>query len=211
VHNQLTEHFHSIGHEAEHVGEKLGIVHGHEGGKQHTGNRRAHTAEVGKSSSAEGQASTSAQPQASNSKSSDDEIETPEPPAIVGEDEDEDDRSRSQHRGLRDHVRDRLFGRPRASTDRTHGHARTGSGGAIPRDPAARLRADSVRDSRRDVSPARSIRFVGDRPGSSGALETGTPSSVTPPGAGGIGPNGGLSSETPGTRVMFDLPTQRPK
>ncbi|KAG9102296.1 hypothetical protein FRC06_002141 [Ceratobasidium sp. 370] len=190
VHSQLAEHLHSIEHEVEHVGEKLGLTHSRE--------QAGHLPQP---------SPVEAQPQASTSKSSDEETEPREAPAIAVEDEDEEDRSRSQHRVLRNHVRDRLFGRPRAATDRTHGHARNSSSGATPRDPAARLRADSVRDSRRDVSPARSIRFADDRPGSSGT-GLGVESPVSSGSAGG---GSGSGDGTPGSRVMFDLPAQRPK
>ncbi|KAG9124548.1 hypothetical protein FRC07_011171 [Ceratobasidium sp. 392] len=194
VHNQITEHLQSMGHEAEHIGEKLGLTHSHE----QAGDERAHA------SGSQQPSPIDVQPQASTSKSSDEEIELREVPAAATEDDEEEDRSRSQHRGLRNHVRDRLLGRPRAATDRSHGHTRSGSSGATTRDPAARLRADSVRDSRRDVSPARSIRFVDDRPGSSGAspgVESGA----------GSGNGGSSGNDTPGSRVMFDLPTQRPR
>ncbi|QRV86568.1 Sodium/hydrogen exchanger family [Ceratobasidium sp. AG-Ba] len=191
VANQITEHLHAMEHEAEHVGEKLGLTHSDE--------------RTGPSSASAQHSPVEPQPQASTSRSSDQDNEPrPPPPAIVIGDEDEDDRSRSQHRGIRNHVRDRLFGRPRAATER-HGHTRSLSGGAT-RDPASRLRADSVRDSRRDASPARSIRFVDDRPGSSGGAD----GNINGSSSGNLAPNG-TGNETHGSRVMFDLPTQRPK
>lgn len=210
VHSQLAEHLHTLGHEAEHIGEKLGLVHSGDGKEAH-----AAAGANGDQLPPPAEASTSTQPQGSGPKSSDDEPEITEPAAVVVEDEDEDERSRSHTRGVRSHLRDRLFGRPRAATDRTH--VRTGSAGGGPtRDPAARLRADLARDSRRDESPARSIRFVDDQPGSSGAsvgVEGGsgaaTPTSLTSPANGGIG--SGSGNDTPGSRVMFDLPTQRPR
>ncbi|CAE7132718.1 unnamed protein product [Rhizoctonia solani] len=177
VHHQLSEHLHSIGHEAEQIGEKLGIAHANSSKDKHE------------------QPSPTATPEAGSSQQPSD---TPELPSIVLSDE-EDDRSRSRNREFRDHVRDRLIGRPRGATDRTQGHARTSS---TPnnslRDPAARLRADS-RDVRREASPARSIRFADDRPGSSGG-EGGTPPNGTT--------NGNGNGETT-QRVMFDLPTQK--
>ncbi|KAG8696243.1 hypothetical protein FRC08_007282 [Ceratobasidium sp. 394] len=58
-----------------------------------------------------------------------------------------------------------------------------------------------------NVSPARSIRFADDRPGSSG-----TGQGVELPVSGGSGNGGsGSGNDTPGSRVMFDLPTQRPR
>ena len=184
VHNQLSEHLHNIEHEAEEIGEKLGVVHSDS--SKH------------KQAPAEASVSTSAEPQQETSRSSDDECETT-PPAIVVDDE-EEDRSRSHTRGLRNHVRDRLLGRPRATAERTH--ARNGSSGSnTPRDPAARLRADLARDTTRDASPARSIRFADDRPTLPGAEGS------SPPGSGG----GASNDTTPGSRVMFDLPAQKPK
>ncbi|KAG8744739.1 hypothetical protein FRC10_009504 [Ceratobasidium sp. 414] len=202
VHSQLAEHLHSIEHEAEHVGEKLGLTHS----REQTGNEHAHASHLPQPSPVQS-SPVEAHPQPTTPKSSDEENEPREAPTVVVEDEEEENRSRSQHRALRNHVRDRLLGRPRAATDRSYGHARSSSGSATPRDPAARLRADSVRDSRRDVSPARSIRFVDDRPGSSGAglgVEL-------PVGSGSGNGGSGSGNDTPGSRVMFDLPTQRPR
>ncbi|CAE6518345.1 unnamed protein product [Rhizoctonia solani] len=179
VHHQLSEHLHSIGHEAEEIGEKLGITHSNDSSKDKH-DRPLPTTTPGAGSS---------RPQSSG---------TPELPSIVLPDEEEEDRSRSHTRGVRNHIRDRLLGRPRAATDRTHGHGRTSSApNNLLRDPAARLRADSVRDTMRDASPARSIRFADDRPGSSGG-EGGTPPN---------GPTNGNGEST--QRVMFDLPTQK--
>ncbi|CAE6423715.1 unnamed protein product [Rhizoctonia solani] len=182
VHHQLSEHLQSIGHEAEHIGEKLGLTHSNESSKD----------KHSQPSSAAAAAASTSQRQPSG---------TPELPSIVlpdEEEEEEEDRSRSHTRGLRNHVRDRLMGRPRAATDRTQGHTRTASApNNSLRDPSARLRADSVRDSRRDASPARSIRFADDRPAPSGGEGT------TPP-------NGTANGES-SQRVMFDLPTQKPK
>lgn len=214
VHNQLTDHLQSLGHEAEHIGEKLGLTH-------HGDSKGPHAATGGNGNqprpTTERNASSSDQPQGNGPKSSDDEPETSESPAIVVEEENEDERSRSHTRGVRSQVRDRLFGRQRAGTERQHGHARAGSAGGTTRDPAARLRAGSVRDPRRDASPARSIRFADDRPGSSGAGTgagedsngAGTPASLMTPTSGGA--ESGSANETPGSRVMFDLPAQRPR
>ncbi|KAB5596381.1 Na+/H+ antiporter Nha1 [Ceratobasidium theobromae] len=188
VQNQLVDHLHAIQREAAEVGEKLGITHSNES------SRDRH---------ATGVAAGPSQPHQSTSKSSDEEADNSDPPTptIVVPDEEEEDRSRSHTRELRNHVRDRLLARQRGS-DRSNGHSRPGSaGGSLPRDPAARLRAGSVRDSRRDVSPARSIRFADDRPVSSGEG-----SSVSP---GAIG--NGTGETTPGSRVMFDLPAQKPR
>ncbi|KEP47892.1 Na+/H+ antiporter Nha1 [Rhizoctonia solani 123E] len=182
VHHQLSEHLHAIGHEAEHIGEKLGIAHSNDSSKDKH-EQPSSTATPGASGSQQQQPSG-----------------TPELPSIVLPDEEEDDRSRSRTRDIRNHVRDRLMGRPRAATDRTHGHARSSSASNnLLRDPTARLRAGSVRDVRRESSPARSIRFADDRPGSSG-------------GEGGTPPNGTLNGNGNGEstqRVMFDLPTQK--
>ncbi|CAE6470036.1 unnamed protein product [Rhizoctonia solani] len=182
VHHQLSEHLHSIEHEAEHIGEKLGITHSHESSKDK-----------------HDQPSTTTPGAGSSHQPSD----TPELPSIVLPDEEEDDRSRSQTRGIRNHVRDRLMGRSRAATERTQGHTRTSSApnNNTLRDPAARLRAGSARDTMRDASPARSIRFADDRPVSSGGEGTTPPNGTT---------NGNGNGETT-QRVMFDLPTQKPR
>ncbi|KAJ1309960.1 hypothetical protein OPQ81_006719 [Rhizoctonia solani] len=181
VHQQLSEHLHSIGHEAEVIGEKLGITHSHDSSKDK-----------------HDQPSSIATPGASGSRQQP--SGTPELPSIVLPDEEEEDRSRSQTRGIRHHVRDHLIGRPRAATDRTHGHSRNASApNNLLRDPAARLRADTVRDTRRDASPARSIRFADDRPRSFA-------------GEGSIPPNGTTNGNGNGEstqRVMFDLPSEK--